>query len=739
MAKSQQYNMRAFEEQIIPSPQQYDMSAFETEQRGEQVPTYAQTLNNISEKDRILEEQRQRMIKSTQLQQEISKRAKEHPEESEEERLSWARKAMIGAVGAVRGLTFDFSDEIVGGIGAGIQHLMAPSGDPLTLKERYQQTVGDIRDQQRALEQEAPLASMAGQLAGSAVIPARALGGTAVRGAKSVGQAIRGSIVPGVIGGGLYAAGASEADLTTTEGRRSATLDVLTGAGFGAAGGVVMPVAFRAASGVARTAGHHMAVAPTVAGAGIGAGIGALVADDPIEGAKIGAVVGFVPGIAGTVALKGIQKAGQLGRVTAPRTFPFLSNIMNAYDQGLAGKRLVGKQAFKLVGEELYGMSKRVTDDLFEYGNQLARLQRGILEKTNKVVDISAIPRILRESKDKAHLFGLDDVADFRRIRDQIRLFARQNPSFRMKPVAAYRVSQIFSDMIDGGKITGQAGKRALIAGREEARRQVSELTPELANINKSIHNIQNLMAKAGLQPTQRPTMDARQQEAMIGQVSRLIQNIDKTSPGGSGANQKMRHVYDALREFDQVLGSNQADGIIQSMKDLGIRYELARMSGQSASAAKQLVSITAYSTGIPNIIGLGAKAAGEQLQHTARWFKQATPDMLYSLGAYMFDRADRTSQLLAGIIEKMAIESPQGRQALLFTLFQNPAYRKALGIGQPVPDKNEKQIELDFGIENPVGAYRNFFQESSREFGRDLEGAGEGYRDQLDNLRRTE
>lgn len=88
-------------------------------------------------------------------------------------------EAMLG--GAGQGLTFGYSDEIGGGIQAGLQKL---GGSPQTLEELYRQARDQKRQELQAAQQQHPVAYGAADLGTSMLIPGGAAVGALKSGAK---------------------------------------------------------------------------------------------------------------------------------------------------------------------------------------------------------------------------------------------------------------------------------------------------------------------------------------------------------------------------------------------------------------------------------------------------------------------------------------------------------------------------------------------------------------------------
>lgn len=155
----------------------------------------------------------------------------------------------LGAVGlgAAKGATFGFDDEIAGLAGAAYKKALS-EGDNADFWDIYKKIRDDVRKTHSEAEEQHPVASFGGELLGA--IPTAAIGApeaAALKGASWI-QKARMLGKAGAVAGGLAGLGNSEADLTppTTDVNSAlqAAKDTAGGAASGAViGGIVAPVA----------------------------------------------------------------------------------------------------------------------------------------------------------------------------------------------------------------------------------------------------------------------------------------------------------------------------------------------------------------------------------------------------------------------------------------------------------------------------------------------------------------
>lgn len=140
-----------------------------------------------------------------------------------------------------QGLSFGFSDEIAGGLGAGVNSVAnlfgAGSGEPFG--DAYRGIRDAARENSAAFAERNPVPALAAEVGGGLLTGGV---GAARTGALQGGQALSRLSAQGAAQGGLYGAGASEA-----EDAAGLLGDAVTGAGLGATTGLLVPVAGRLA------------------------------------------------------------------------------------------------------------------------------------------------------------------------------------------------------------------------------------------------------------------------------------------------------------------------------------------------------------------------------------------------------------------------------------------------------------------------------------------------------------
>ena len=172
--------------------------------------------------------------------QNISFDASDVSTESDMPEMSKAPKIGMGESalrGSEQGLTMGFADELGGAIGAGIEGAMESPDQGESKLNQLQRLYNEYRDFNRERYKEAeeanPGAFMAGDMAGSMLMP----GGVAKGGAKALSKVgLKTAAKKAAATGALESAGRTEEDLTSAEGIR----DVAVGTGTGLVGGKIL-------------------------------------------------------------------------------------------------------------------------------------------------------------------------------------------------------------------------------------------------------------------------------------------------------------------------------------------------------------------------------------------------------------------------------------------------------------------------------------------------------------------
>ena len=170
----------------------------------------------------------------------------DQPQEEVEAKAPDVGKAEAALRGAEQGLTFGFADELGGAIGAGIEAVAEEPMEQESKMEQLKRLYDEYREFNRARYEQAeeaqPGAFMAGDVAGSVIMPIPGAGVRAGAKAARLGgkaaakQLIKQGAKAGAATGALEAAGRTEEELISEEGLQ----DVAVGAGAGGGLGYVL-------------------------------------------------------------------------------------------------------------------------------------------------------------------------------------------------------------------------------------------------------------------------------------------------------------------------------------------------------------------------------------------------------------------------------------------------------------------------------------------------------------------
>lgn len=266
-----------------------------------------------------------------------------------------------GALGAAQGATFGFADEFGGAAMAGYDYLFGGSED-----FEYSKNRDELRQQFETAEAQQPGAFLAGDIAGSLLMPA----GAARAGITAGRLGIKGALSASGLAGGLAGAGASKA-----EDMAGLAADIGIGTGFGLAAPVALRRAGQAIKGVGKAA--KAVIKPFVPG---------------LEGAMINRPAAYVSGL----VTRNMAKWRDIEELfNNPRMRTKMREQFNKDDEILALREVLEKadtninqelkdKLSKLKKEHLYtpmeqgpleqdvkallGVYRTVTDDILEAG-----------------------------------------------------------------------------------------------------------------------------------------------------------------------------------------------------------------------------------------------------------------------------------------------------------------------------------------------------------------------------------
>jgi hypothetical protein len=268
-----------------------------------------------------------------------------------------------GARGAAQGLTFGTADEMAAALEAGLTD------------KPYEQALEESRAEYKAAEQEYPLTTLGGEIAGG------------------VGQGIALTAAAGPAGAAAAGAGA------LGKLRRAAQL----------AKGVILPSKEAGAvKNIAKLAGSGAAIGgATAVGKSEEEGLARL--KELPAGAASGAVVGGVIGGVGA----GLGKSGELiSKAIDEGTMPYsIKMIRDAWRQGLEGQGFISMKDKSKVSSEFFDAADQAVSKIKDTTEELSILKSEILKNTDKTVALDATLRRAEGALGKLVAEGVSDAA----------------------------------------------------------------------------------------------------------------------------------------------------------------------------------------------------------------------------------------------------------------------------------------------------------------------------------------
>ena len=625
-----------------------------------------------------------------------------HPESP---KISAGRSALVGAG---QGATFGFADELTapvvataGMVGSGINKMLGNEEDTLptlpgesTLDkfQRLSQTYRDVaREEQQVAQEEHPLAYAGGAVAGGLLTMKVPVPGVSA-GVKALGKAAE--VIPGVASIAKAVPRLAKVATGATE-----------GAGYGAA------------YGAGEAEGNLEERIP-----------GAL------EGAETGALIGgAIPAAVGTIKTigSGIKGVGKVGG---------LEPAGEAYLQGTKGTSILGKDAKTKEFSNLYEKSGNLVDDLKglfkSTGEKIKAALKGEegssinlqdeLEETFKKLDD------MKQTQDGAK-YANDIEAELKQI-----LGIKPKPSTptpdlpeglilpkdaaekidlsNITPQQAQDIKQVmfnYSPKGNAQNITAQTFEQAKVAGdvSRAAKESLADLSPALSEANKEYSALSNAYDRLKINDKLLP----EQQKA---NVAKLLSNLEK---GNLTAHETQQVINDVIADIKTV-SPEVAAKYGKDLNEISKRLDLiGQMQGGTNFGQAGILKRASIAGG--NLIGQGVNKLGSipgvettktfakvmldspasrkslvafneqpspetetvepyKLQRqVAQAAETAEPETLKNQAQDIRTKYGKQGEQLATILDNMAGKDKNARRALMFTVLQNQAYRKMLGL----------------------------------------------------------
>ena len=414
---------------------------------------------------------------------------------------------------------------------------------------------------------------------------------------------------------------------------------------------------------------------------------------EAIKDALVGGLVGTGLGASGemlTNAIKpGLQKFGASLKQGASilDDIPSYVTAKQAYAQGKAGRRLVGESAEKSLGQELLGMQSKVGDVVSQ------ALDKESAAKMEKLLSPGPNVSLSKWQDDFKTMAGnlKKDYGQDSRVVDDIS-----------------KISDIIERSINGDKASKLAGK-----GIKQAAEAAEKLRSLLGSRGTYGSDASLLKTREGSELINR-LVSPLKRNANLADVSMqipkgyqsLTELVNASRPGLDDINQNMHRLlkakelvpdmYDIAKLEKSSLSGASAGQKVENFLDLLPKETAAPLKAQfqDLSIAKKVSDKISAPSLVKNMLGVSPSGAGyggaNLVGLVSKSFYEADPLFLASIGKKISALGSPAANKVASVLQEAANKDQFGRKALLFTLQQNPAYRKILeeaGAGSQKPE----------------------------------------------------
>ncbi len=601
--------------------------------------------------------------------------------------------------GAEQGLLFNFADELGSGIGAGTEAAYnAVTGNPEAqkLSDLYNEYLKFNRERYKAAEESHPLSYTAGAIGGGALIPTSVLGkvGTLGKAAPFSEKVIKGAAIGG-IGGGLSGAGSSEAPIMSGEFAQ----DVYQGAKYGTALGAGLPMAAEAGRFAAK--GAKAIASPVLKGAQQGLrGVNLL--GDEAEKQIQSNIASYGKELTGTIEGK-LNELGRLKKeiVEQAEVSGVRINVKDIDD--MIANRLGNDPATNLpeVKREMEQFKEllrtaqqgpEVTqvrteflpkdgktqigkfEDLFKQKQLEQQLVPGsdpnplemIIEPTdvpNKMIGVIRQKTFDQDGiftgykKVASKLLDENEFANMKEISETVRAGGQDlsRPSELLQLYKDLKQKSTYGDY----SFKSQEAQKAAGQTIQDVQGLLRSAVPGLEETDAKIASLKRGAKAIGMEDT----MDFDPQK-MMNKVIDLINKQETVGGTGGKARQQLAEFVGAIKDYHPEL----AQQVQAKISDLG----------EQAIVSKAVAGIV--QPGVVNTLKRSAVAAGNAVGFTLHELGKVPPQQLTEMGQRILSsQPSQAAQAVGSALIKAATEPERSRNAILFGLMQNPAYRQYL------------------------------------------------------------
>lgn len=549
--------------------------------------------------------------------------------------------------GVEQGGTLGFADELGAAMATGMSGLHRALGGKVgdenqSLADLYKEYRDLNRARYKKSEEANPKTYMAGQLAGGLLVPMGEAG--ALQDASMLDKIKSGMEMGGRLGA-LTSAGSSDAEMNTPEFAK----DVIGGTVAGGVGGAALTPAIAAVKG----AGSELA--------GGAKFIGNKLFGDVGNAASVGFGDMGVGGIkattdAGKQAI--LNQTGEFGNSVAPviskvKDLATLKNeVIKAAED--AGVRINNDDINNIINKGLKANPKSNLEHVYND-----------LEKFKEMLNTAKNGRIINQ--------GSTDAASGMKILDQ-----RSMDRDLTKPSELYQLQKDMQNQSMYGDNSMQSPEGQGLA--KDTMKNISsvlkqkENIPQLENIDNGITAYNRAADAIGIPDTK--NIDEGQ---VRDKILSLLGQEGKINVSGVKAQEKIKNFLTELSKVNKPM----ADKIAADFPSVGQNLDTLQQIHQPWNFLSPLGATRSASTGVANLTGYYAGKAVDAVATPSRAvvskIGDITPDFLKQTAQTLSNETSPALKGLSNVLNKAADADERSRNATLFGLLQNPAYRQIL------------------------------------------------------------
>lgn len=627
--------------------------------------------------------------------------------------------------GAEQGLTFGFADELGGAMGAGLEGIteavktgsLKPVSDQNLIKlyEEYKQAA---RQRYKQAEEARPQATLVGQLAGGILVP-----GGAIKGAKTLttAQKMKAGAALGSGLGAIGGAGVSEAPVTSPEFAKDVATGTATGLGVGGLAPAALPVARKVGKellgGAKWTAGKILGPIDEAARMGW-QGIKATT-DEGIKAVKkqIGEFAGKVaPEIQNDLRDLAIQKNRLIKEAEKAGVRINISEIDDIIERRLAEDPQTDlKQVLREMEEfkEIIRSSKEgrlvrkeireeipTSTEKFRWVEELKKAEQNAIDSGVDPADIETVYEdvdvpgqvagIVRQAirvldpetneykitgykKLASRLLNVDDIPEYRTRTQQVREGGRD----LSEPQRLYQLYKDLKQKTKFGDSSFQSDEAKKAAGELTGKisESLKESVPGIRQTDEGIAAYKRAAEALGIPDTQNIN-----EKQIRDRIISIIGQEGKVGVGGIKAQETVDLFLKELSQANPEMAARLAKDFQKYGTQVGTIQEINKPLSLLSLASPLSITRT-LGSGAANLggyyAGKTAQAASKIGASGVASIKKYTPDILRQKADQLNQLATPSAKKVAEVLVRAADADERARNAILFGLLQNPAYRQ--------------------------------------------------------------